>query len=168
MAVANACFEDPLAAWEQFYSEPNLMFVNDVNESVKSLLSGPSVLDRPEYSLVRALARTADSDFTQQLVATPYGVLDDTLLAAVPRENDDPTLREAASSADASCGMAEDACDAEHENLVSHDAFEYVPEDTLPSWDPHVGRERDVCDTLWVLKQKRGAMNEKTKKKGRI
>ena len=60
------------------------------------------------------------------------------------------------------------ACDAEHDNLISHDAFDYVPEDSLSSWNPRTGRAREVCDTLWVLKQKRGGKNEKTKKKGRI
>ena len=62
----------------------------------------------------------------------------------------------------------QEACDAEHENLISHDAFEYVPEDSLPSWNPRANRAREVCDTLWVLKQKRDGKNEKTKKKGRI
>ena len=62
----------------------------------------------------------------------------------------------------------QDACDCEHHNLASHDAFEYVPEDSLPSWDSVRGRASEVTDTLWVLRQKRGAQNEKTKKKARI
>ena len=167
--VASMCFEDPLAAWEQFYAEPNLLFVDNVSEPMTPLSAEASALaqlDRAQYALVRALARTAGTNFTQQLAATPYGVLDDVLLTAVPRENDDPTLREAAASADRA--EWQDACDAEHENLASHDAFEYVPEDSLPSWNPRTNRAREVCDTLWVLKQKRDGKNKKTKKKGRI
>jgi hypothetical protein len=162
-------FEDPLAAWEQFYAEPNLLFVDNVSEPMAPLSAEAGALaqlDRAEYALVRALARTVGIDFTQQLVATPYGVLDDILLTAMPRENDDPTLREAAASADRA--EWQDACDAEHENLISHDAFEYVPEDSLPSWNPRANRAREVCDTLWVLKQKRDGKNRKSKKKGRI
>jgi hypothetical protein len=140
--------------------------MDTVNEPVTPEPSALNQLDRAEYSLVRALARSAGLNFTRQMVATPYGVLDDVLLTAAPRENDDPSLREAAASADRVDWQ--EACDAEHDNLVRHDAFELVPEDTLPSWNPRTGRASEVCDTLWVRKQKRGALNEKTKKKGRI
>eukprot|EP00966_Prymnesium_polylepis_P279147 6448883-Prymnesium_polylepis.1 len=51
---------------------------------------------------------------------------------------------------------------------MTRSSNEYVPEDSLPSWNKLKGWAAEVTETLWVLRQKRGANNEKTKKKARI
>eukprot|EP00966_Prymnesium_polylepis_P187497 4347121-Prymnesium_polylepis.1 len=99
---------------------------------------------------------------------TPFGLDGDSLASATPLgyEGDDPTLRQAATSLEREDWLT--ACDAEFDNLQSHHAYELVPEDSLPTWDPVKRRASEVTNTLWVLKQKRGGLNERTKKKGRI
>ena len=106
--------------------------------------------------------------FSSQLFATPFGSLESSLFSAEPADfdNDYPSLRKAAASQERA--EWQDACDDEHHNLDSHDAFEYLPEDSLPSWNAQKHYASEVTDTLWVLRQKRGAHNEKTKKKARI
>jgi hypothetical protein len=118
--------------------------------------------------LLRVLAAVAPRSFSSDLFVTPFGAFDPTLLSAEPAEfdNDYPSFRKAAASPERI--EWQDACDEEHQNLSSHDAFEYVPEDTLPSWNKLKGWASEVTETLWVLRQKRGANNEKTKKKARI
>ena len=153
------------------YAGANIMYVEDETGATVAALGGvDEEWHGPAYALVRSLACTAGSGFTPVMFATPFGVGECSLLSAVPRtfENDDPSLREAAAMPAVEREEWQQACDAEHDNLVSHDAFEYVPEDSLPSWNPRAGRAREVCDTLWVLKQKRDGKNRKSKKKGRI
>ena len=75
---------------------------------------------------MRALAATAPHSFTADLFTTPFGELEATLLSAEPAEfaNDYPSFRKAAASPERL--EWQDACDDEHHNLASHDAFEYV------------------------------------------
>ena len=42
----------------------------------------------------------------------------------------------------------------EYENLLRHEAFEPVPEDTLPTWDALKRRASEVVNILDVLKKK--------------
>jgi hypothetical protein len=60
----------------------------------------------------------------------------------------------------------EDACDTEIATLQGFDAYEEVPEDALPSWNPNArrswdrkssdtGQASEVTDTLWALRYKR-------------
>ena len=48
----------------------------------------------------------------------------------------------------------EEAMWNEYSNLTSHEAFEPVPEDTLPTWDAIKGRASEVVSLLTVLKKK--------------
>ena len=168
-APASVAVASPLHDWELFYADASLRMVEDEAVVAQAVTAGGSWLAMPEAALLRALSATSGDSFNVDLFQTPFGVGGTTLLAATTRElfdNDDPTLRQAAASPDRPAWQ--DACDAEYSNLESHSAYEEVPEDTLPSWDPRRGRAREVTDTLWVLKQKRDGKNEKTKKKGRI
>ena len=166
-AVAAAAVAHPLDDWAAFYGQDGWTAVEDDTAMAASAVSHG--FDSADMALLRALAQTAGDDFTTSLFQTPFGVGDPTLLAAVARNvyaDDDPSLREAARSDDWREWDA--ACVSEFDNLVSHDAFEEVAEDSLPTWDAARGRAREVCDTLWVLKQKRDGEQRKTKKKGRI
>ena len=100
----------------------------------------------PSFALVRSLARAAGDAFYPGTFVTPFGVNELPLFSAAPRtfENDDPSLRDAAAMPASDRDEWQQACDAEHDNLASHDAFEYVPEDSLASWNPRTGRAREV------------------------
>ena len=50
--------------------------------------------------------------------------------------------------------------DEEMSKLERFEAYLEVPEDSLSTWDRVKRRARDVIDTLWVLKRKRGADGE--------
>eukprot|EP00966_Prymnesium_polylepis_P260174 6009629-Prymnesium_polylepis.1 len=90
------------------------------------------VAESPSAPLLRALAAAAPREFSSQLFLTPFGSHEPTLLSAEPADfqNDFPSLRAAATSADREEWQV--ACDEELRNLEAHDAFEYVPEDSLP------------------------------------
>ena len=184
-AVRPAAFlgsvSDPMTAWASMYTATGLMYVED-DDAVAAPDTAATVAavgdtgitgelwDAPSFALVRSLARAAGDAFHPGTFVTPFGLDEGPLLSAMPRtfENDDPSLREAAAMSGRDREECQQACDDEHDNLINHDAFEYVPEDSLSSWNPRTGRAREVCDTLWVLKQKRDGENKKTKKKGRI
>jgi hypothetical protein len=170
-----------MTAWASMYTATGLMYVED-DDGVVAPDTAATVAavgdtgitgepwDAPSFALVRSLARAAGDAFYPGTFVTPFGLDEGPLMSAMPRtfDNDDPSLREAAAMHGRDREEWQQACDDEHDNLINHDAFEYVPEDSLPSWNPRANRAREVCDTLWVLKQKRDGKNEKTKKKGRI
>ena len=147
---------DPLTAWASMYTTTGLMYVEDDDVGVASNTAATiaavgdtgatgQLWDAPSFALVRSLARAAGGAFHPGTFVTPFGVNECVLFSAMPRtfENDDPSLREAAAMSPADRDEWQQACDAEHDNLISHDAFEYVPEDSLPSWNPRTGRARE-------------------------
>ena len=122
-----------------------------------------NILHSERAALVRALALTAGAHFSgSNLLETPYGTFEPTLLSAEPVDfsNDYPSLGAAASGPEREGWQ--DACDDEFHNLESHGAFEWIPEDSLPSWDAVKRAASEVVRTLWVLRQKRGMHNENT------
>ena len=170
--AADADSSDPLSIWEAYFASSVVRLSDPTESAPPEVTKWPTaaafIAESPSANLLRVLAATAPDSFSSQLFATPFGTTEPTLLSAEPADfvNDYPSLRQAAASDDRD-GW-EHACVEEYNNLDSHGAFEEVPEDSLPTWDERKGRASEVTDTLWVLRQKRGAMNEKTKKKGRI
>ena len=55
----------------------------------------------------------------------------------------------------------------EMDNLAMHDAYEELPEDSLPTWDAIKRKASEVVNTLWTLLIKRDANNCIDKYKGR-
>jgi hypothetical protein len=55
----------------------------------------------------------------------------------------------------------------EMDNLTVHDAYDELPEDSLPSWSASKRRASEVVNTLWTLRRKRDADNRIEKYKGR-
>ena len=164
-----ASVQDPLGDWESYVYSGSEWRADDSSGEVAvgACTQADFVRHDPSAALVRALGTVAGDSFYPSLYATPFGGDEQVMYGATPRRSeDDPTLQQAAACAEREEWQA--ACDDEYNNLVNHDAFEPVPEDSLESWCPRRQRASEVTDTLWVLKQKRGSRNEKTKKKGRI
>lgn len=129
----------PILDWENFHQ---LQKGQTWDESIRPVNAAPMLA-------MSVAARHLGSDFSSTFCEACF----DEQCFEAPREidADSPTYRQAMSGPEHAEWEASN--DREIDNIARHAAFEEVPEDTLPSWDPRTGKASEVISILRVLKK---------------